>query len=88
MGKTLYKLFSLGLGLAGGLIAGSLFQQLWKRVGRNEEDAPDPTDEDHPWREILPAAVLRGAVVGGVRAVIARGAAIGIKRITGSWPTS
>lgn len=87
MGSMLYKLLSMAIGLLGGVVAGAVYKQLWKWIS-GEEEAPDPTDPDHTWREVFPAAVLRGAVVGGVRAAIERGGAQGVRRLTGHWPTN
>ena len=83
--KAFYKLFSVLSGLLSGMIAGMLFKRVWKTLAR-EEEAPEVTDEDRSWREVLPAAMLKGAVVATVRALVGRGEAVGVRRLTGSWP--
>jgi hypothetical protein len=38
------------------------------------------------WREILTAAALQGAIVALDKAAVDRGAAEGIRKLTGVWP--
>jgi hypothetical protein len=68
----LYKPVGLGLGLAGGLLAGAIFKQVWKAV-TGDPEAPDATDEEYGWGEVLAAAALQGAIVGGVKAALNHG---------------
>ncbi|MBQ0987135.1 DUF4235 domain-containing protein [Streptomyces sp. F63] len=84
--STVYKILSALFGILGGVIAGALFKQLWKRVS-DKDEAPEPTDPDYTWGQILPPAIVKGAIVGGVRAVVERSGANGVRRVTGSWPT-
>ncbi|WP_039936169.1 MULTISPECIES: DUF4235 domain-containing protein [Streptomyces] len=83
--KVVYKPVGLALGAVSGLIAGRLFQQAWKILG-NEQDAPDPTDEDRTWGEVLLAATLQGAVFAAVRAAVERAGATATRGLTGTWP--
>ena len=85
--KLLYKPFSLMFSVLGGLVAGAIFKQIWKLVA-GEEDAPDATDADRGWREILTAAALQGAIFGVIKATIDRTAAEGTQKVTGTWPGS
>ncbi|HZC99682.1 MAG TPA: DUF4235 domain-containing protein [Actinomycetes bacterium] len=85
MTKLLYRPLGLGFSVAGGLLAGMLFKQVWKLLA-GEEDAPKATDEDRRWREILVAAALQGAVFAVVKAVVDRSGAKGVRRLTGTWP--
>ncbi|MEU4353079.1 DUF4235 domain-containing protein [Streptomyces virginiae] len=80
-----YKPVGLALGAIGGALAGAAFKQVWKRLG-HEDDAPNATDEDRSWREILIAAILQGAVFAAVKASIDRGGAMAVRRLTGTWP--
>lgn len=80
-----YKPVGLLAGMAGGLVAGAVFRQVWKTVAR-EDDAPGPTDRDRGWPEILAAAALQGAVFSTVRAAVGRGGAVTVRRLTGTWP--
>ncbi|MFG2819641.1 DUF4235 domain-containing protein [Kitasatospora sp. NPDC048365] len=83
--KILYKPFGLLFGALGGVVAGAVFKRLWAVLG-HEDEAPQATDQDRTWREVLLAAALQGAVFALVKAVIDRGGATGVRRLTGTWP--
>jgi hypothetical protein len=83
--KLAYRPIGLLLGLAAGALAGMAFDRLW-RVLPGRADAPEPTDEDRGWGEILAAAALQGAVFAVVRAAADRGGAQVVRRLTGQWP--
>jgi len=85
MKKIMYKPLSLGASVAGGLVAGIVFKQVWKLVS-NEDDAPSATSRDYGWGEVLAAAALQGAIFAVVKAAIDRGGAEGVRRLTGDWP--
>lgn len=80
-----YKPLGLGLSIAGGMVAGMAFKQVWKAVA-HEDDAPDAKDENRVWKEILLAAAVRGAVAAVVKAAIDRAGATATRRLTGTWP--
>jgi hypothetical protein len=82
----LYKPLGLGLGLAGGLLAGAVFKQVWKAV-TGDADAPDATDEDRGWGEVLAAAAVQGVIFALVRTAVERAGAQGFARLTGRWPS-
>ena len=81
-----YKPFGLTASIASGALAGIVFKQIWKRIGDDEDDVPQPTDRNKGWGEVLLAAALHGAIFAVVRAVVDRGGAAGFHRLTGSWP--
>jgi Protein of unknown function (DUF4235) len=83
--KLLYKPFSVAFSVAGGVLAGLLFKQIWKLIA-GEEDAPEATSPEYGWGEVLAAAALQGAIFAVVKAAIDRGGAEGVRRLTGSWP--
>lgn len=83
--KLLYKPLSMLASVVGGLAATAAFRKLWKMIS-GQEDAPDATDEDRGWREIVTAAAVQGAVFGSVKALADRSAATGFKKATGRWP--
>ena len=85
MKKLLYKPLSLAFGVAGGILAGIVFKQVWKVVA-GEEDAPDATSEEYSWAEVLTAAALQGAIFAVVKAAVDRGGAAGVRKLTGEWP--
>lgn len=83
--KVAYRPVGLLLGIAGGMAAGAVVRQIWRVVG-DDDDAPDATDEDRTWREILLAAAIQGAVFAVVKAAVDRAGATGVRRLTGTWP--
>jgi len=83
--KVAYKPVGLLLGIGAGAIAGFLFKEVWK-FASGDDDAPDATDEDRGWGEIIAAAAIQGAIFATVRALVDRGGAAGVRKITGEWP--
>lgn len=84
-GALLYRPLGHASSVAGGLLAGAIFKQVWKRVA-GEEDAPRATDESRGWHEVLVAAAVQGAIFAAVKAAVDRGGAAGFRRLTGKWP--
>ncbi|MFD3329917.1 DUF4235 domain-containing protein [Streptomyces sp. NPDC058701] len=80
-----YKPVGLAVGAVSGMIAGAAFKQAWKII-EGEGDAPDATDEDRPWRQILLAAAIQGAIFAVVKASVERSGAVAVRRVTGTWP--
>ncbi|MGI5215360.1 DUF4235 domain-containing protein [Plantactinospora sp. CA-290183] len=83
--KVAYRPVGILLGMAAGVAAGALFRRVWQFTAGDGE-APDATDEDRGWGEILAAAALQGAIFAVVRAAVDRGGAVGVRRLTGRWP--
>jgi hypothetical protein len=83
--KFAYKPVGLLLGAGAGMVSGLIFKQVWKLAAR-DEDAPDATDEDRGWTEILVAAAIQGAIFAVVKAAVDRAGAVGIRKATGRWP--
>jgi hypothetical protein len=86
MTKLLYKPLSIATGVAGGVLATVVFKRLWRLVA-DEDEAPEPTSEQHSWGEVLAAAALQGAIFAAVKAAVDRGGAVGVRKLTGEWPT-
>jgi hypothetical protein len=84
--KIAYKPVGLLLGVAAGAIAGYAFREVWRMVAGDDE-APDATDEERGWGEILAAAALQGAIFALVKAAVDRGGAAGVRKLTGQWPS-
>ncbi|GAA2087801.1 DUF4235 domain-containing protein [Kitasatospora saccharophila] len=82
---VVYKPVGLAVGALGGVVAGAVFKRVWQWVA-HEDDAPDATDEDRGWRQVLIAAALQGAVFALVKAALDRSGATAWKRVTGVWP--
>jgi hypothetical protein len=83
--KVVYKPVGLLTGVVAGAIAHMVFRQLWKRIS-HEDEAPDPLQHEYPWREVILAAAVQGAIFAVVRAVINRGGAEAFRKLTGTWP--
>lgn len=87
--KMLYRPVGLISSIIGGLVASTLFKQVWKRVSAGKDaDPPGPLQSEYPFKEIVLAAVLQGAIFAGVRAIINRQGARAFERATGEWPGS
>ncbi|MEU4470360.1 DUF4235 domain-containing protein [Micromonospora sp. NPDC023888] len=85
IGRVAYRPVGVLLGIAAGAAAGAIFRQVWK-ITAGDGEAPNATDEDRGWGEILAAAALQGAIFAVVRAAVDRGGAVGVRRMTGNWP--
>jgi len=83
--KVAYKPVGLLLGIGAGALAGFVFKEVWK-VASGDDDAPNATDEDRGWVEIIVAAALQGAIFAVVKALVDRGGATGVRKLTGTWP--
>lgn len=82
--KILFLPFSVVGGLIAGLIGKRLFESLWSLI--EKEEAPDPSHRDVPWKKVLPALLLEGAIFRTVRGVVDRASRQGFSRLTGKWP--
>ncbi len=85
MAKLIYRPFGLLFTVLGGILAGIVFKQLWKLVD-DEKDPPKAKESEYGLKEILPAAMVEGAVFGLVKAALDRGGARSFEKLTGSWP--
>jgi Protein of unknown function (DUF4235) len=85
VGKVIYKPLGIVFSVIGGLVASTIFKQIWKRVS-DEEDSPKALESEYGWKEILPAAAAQGAIFGLVKAAVDRGGAKGFAKLTGIWP--
>jgi NhaP-type Na+/H+ or K+/H+ antiporter len=85
--KVLYRPVGRLCGFLSGVVAGRVFKRVWKRIAPGDhENAPTALQSEYGWGEILVAAMLQGAIAGGVRALINRGGARAFQRWTGEWP--
>jgi len=82
-----YKPVGALLGVAAGVIAGIVFKQTWHLLGGEGDRAPNATDEERGWAEILAGAALQGAIFAIVKAAVDRGGATGVRKMVGAWPT-
>jgi hypothetical protein len=85
MMKLLYKPFAIIAGLVASRAAGAIFKRLWGFLTK-ETEVPQAMEQSRGWAEVVAAAILKGAVFGGVRALAHRAFATGYFRRTGVWP--
>lgn len=89
--KVLYKPIGLISSIVAGVVASVAFKQIWRRVGPHSDADGAPDDalrSDIPFREILLAALLQGAIFAGVKALVQRQGANVFQKATGEWPGS
>jgi hypothetical protein len=79
--KLLYRPFGFLVSIVGAILAGQVFNRLWRG-----EDVPKPKEKDRSWGEVVGGAALHGAVYGGVKALVDRAGRTGYERATGTWP--
>ncbi|MGY1652724.1 DUF4235 domain-containing protein [Geodermatophilus sp. SYSU D01119] len=83
--KLVYRPVGLAGGVLAGLISGTIFKQVWKRVS-GEEDAPSALQSEYRMREVVLAAAIQGALFAATKAAIDRAGARGFTKLTGNWP--
>jgi uncharacterized protein DUF4235 len=84
--KAMYKPLQIASSVAGGLLAGAVFTQVWQRLSPSDREPPDPKDLERSGREAIAAAALQGLVFGLVRAVVDRVGAHGYRAVTHESP--
>ena len=67
--KAMYMPLQLATSVAGGLLAGWVFNEIWQRVSPSDEEPPDPKDLSRSGREAISAgremlSVIRWASTG------------------------
>lgn len=84
LSKSLYIPLSTAASIGGGLLAGKIFTELWKRI--DDSEPPDPQDLQQPMASALFAAALQGVLWGVVRAAVQRASAHGYRAVTAEAP--
>ncbi|WP_395308633.1 DUF4235 domain-containing protein [Mycobacterium sp. AMU20-3851] len=87
--KLMYRPVGLASSLIGGLVAGAIFKQIWKRTAPGDHsDPPTALEHEYSFKEVVLAAALQGVVFSVVKTVIDRQGARVFERWTGEWPGS
>jgi hypothetical protein len=87
--KLLYRPVGLASSVVGGVVAGAIFKQLWRRAAAgNRPDPPTALETDYSLKQILAAAALQGVVFSVVKTIIDRQGARAFEQWTGEWPGS
>ncbi len=84
--KAMYMPLQVATSVAGGLVAGWVFNEIWQRVSPSDQEPPDPKDLNRSGREAISAAALQGLVFGLVRAAVSRAGAHGYRAVTHESP--
>jgi hypothetical protein len=84
--KALYTSLSITTSVAGGLLAGEMFNQIWKRLSDTDQPPPEAKDLNRSTQAALSAAGLQGLVFGLVRAAVDRIGARGYQAVTHESP--
>jgi hypothetical protein len=72
----------MAFSVAGGLLAGKVFTEVWQRFSRSNQEPPEPEDLSRSTREAMIAAAIQGLIVGVIRAGLARAQAKGFQALT------
>jgi hypothetical protein len=82
------KLIFAPIGIVAGLLAGLLaqkgFDRIWALV--DDEEPPEPDQRDVPYRKLIPALLVEGAIFRLTKGVVDHGIRGAFARLTGSWP--
>jgi len=84
MGKVIFVPVSVLGGIAAGAVGKKIFELVWGVV--DDEEAPDPKHREIPWKKLIPALVLEGAIFKAVRGLFDHGSRHAYRKLTGSWP--
>jgi len=84
MGKVIFVPVSVLGGIAAGAVGKKIFELLWGVI--DDEEAPDPKHREIPWKKLIPALVLEGAIFKAVRGLFDHGSRHAYRKLTGSWP--
>lgn len=84
--KAMYMPLQLATSVAGGLLAGWVFNEIWQRVSPSDQEPPNPKDLNRSGREAISAAALQGLVFGLVRAGVTRAGAHGYRAVAHESP--
>ena len=82
------RILFIPVGVVSGIIAGVIgkkaFEGVWGLIDR--EEAPSPKHRDVPWKKLVPALIVEGAIFRVVRGLAERGSRELFSKATGAWP--
>ena len=84
MGKVADKTLGLAVSVVAGTVASAVFEKVW-HLSTGENEAPQATDVDRGWPEILLAAALHGAIFAVVKAAMDRRATESVRKLARTW---
>jgi hypothetical protein len=84
MTKILFTPFRIISGILAGAVAKKTFERLWGLF--DHEAAPESDQRGVPWKKLIAALVLQGAIFRVVRGLIDRSSREMFSRATGTWP--
>ncbi len=61
--KAMYMPLQIATSVAGGLLAGRIFTEIWQRISPSDREPPDPKDLDRSGTEAITAAAIQGSGV-------------------------
>ena len=82
--KFVFMPISIGGGLAAGLLAKKIFEQLWGLA--DDVEPPDPKHREIANGTLVLALLIEGAIFRLVRGFFDHSARRGFARFTGTWP--
>ena len=82
--KAIFTPFSIGIGLAAGIVAQKVFDLVWSKI--DDEDAPDPKFRRIDYKKLVPALILQGAILRLTRGFVDHGLRHAFAGATGLWP--
>ena len=84
MTKILFLPFSMLGGLIAGIIGKQLFRRVWSLI--DHEQPPEPEHRGVSWKKLIAALLLEGAIFRATRGAVDKATREGFSRLTGSWP--
>jgi hypothetical protein len=82
--KVLFTPISIGVGLAAGLVANKIFDQVWGLF--DDQEPPESEHLNISIPKMLIAAAVQGAIFRTVKEIADHGLRHGFKELTGTWP--
>ena len=82
--KILFTPISVIGGIIAGIVGKKAFERIWGLV--DDEEPPDPKHREIPWKKLVPALLLEGAIFRAVRGLFDHASRRVFSSVTGTWP--